>query len=66
MQKKIQLPKEGLRPGDDADQLIDGNDVEGHLIRGIDGDGFEHRTPSSGGEVVATDGDDSLGATHAS
>lgn len=53
--KKIQLPKEGVH--DESDALIDGKDVEGHLIRGIDADDFGRRSPSSGGEIVATDDD---------
>lgn len=70
MQKKIQLPKEGLQPEDHKKNLIDDSDVEGH-----GSDGLIHRGPSTGGElmpqfpstggdVVATDDDGETGPSH--
>lgn len=70
MQKKIQLPKEGLQP----DDLIDGSDVEGHGAT-PGPDGLIHRGPSTGGElmpqfpstggdVIATDDDGEAGPSH--
>jgi hypothetical protein len=77
MQKKIQLPKEGLQPEDHRkNPLVDDNDVEGHRGRALtEPEGLIHRGPSTGGElmpqfpstggdVVATDDDGETGPSH--
>ena len=67
--KRIRLPNEGLVPSapGPGEQFIDETDVEGHGWTNpappID---FNPRTPTRGGELVATDTDDEPGASKAS
>lgn len=58
MQKKIQLPKEGIVEPDEASarHLIDSDDVEGHRIsHDPEPQPFQPRLPSTGGEAVPSD-----------
>ena len=66
--KRIQLPKEGLQPHapGPGEHFIDETDVEGHGWTNpappID---FSPRTPTHGGELLPTDGNDEPGPAQA-
>jgi len=65
--KRIRLPKEGLvEPGEHRKSPYIDADVEGHgFVNPAPPAGFSKRSPSSGGEFVPTDDDETEGGpTH--